>query len=376
MQLAYSEDHRMLSETLERFVTNEYAFETRDAAANSASGYSPELWSQFAELGIIGALFDEAAGGFGGRGTDIALVFEGIGRGIVAEPFHAVLRGGSCLAAGNDAQRELLETVIAGESLVTLAYCEPGSDYAADAVGTTATRDGDGWVIDGSKIAVPFGATADWVVVAARTAGDTGETHGVSLFVVPRTAAGLSSHGFTNVDGGASADLVFDKVRVGADALLGSENEGFPILASALDRGVLALSAEALGVMSVTSLLTLDYLRDRRQFGVHIGSFQALQHRIVEVVIGIEQARSAVANAASALDDEDERTAARMLSAAKYTVGRTGRRVSEEAIQMHGGNGMIWEVPVAHYAKRLVMIDHELGDEDFHLQRYIALGDE
>ena len=374
MQLAYNEDHRMLAETLERFVNNEYAFDTRDAAANSASGYSPELWSQFADLGIIGALFEESAGGFGGTGADIALVFEGIGRGIVAEPFHAVLRGGSCLAAGNEAQRELLESVIAGESLVTLAYCEPGTDYAPDRLGTSATRDGNDWVIEGRKIAVPFGDAADSIVVSARTAGDAENKSGISLFVVPRTAAGLGSDAYINVDGGGSADLVLDRVRVGGDALLGPEGDGYPILESALDRGVLALSAEALGVMSVTSQMTLDYLRDRRQFGVHIGSFQALQHRIVEVVIAIEQARSAVANAASALDG-DERRAGRTLSAAKYTVGRTGRRVSEEAIQMHGGNGMIWEVAVAHYAKRLVMIDHELGDEDYHLQRFIALAD-
>ena len=374
MQLAYNDDHRMLSETLERFVTREYAFETRDAAANSESGYSPELWSQFAELGIIGALFDEDAGGFGGRGTDIALIFEGIGKGIVAEPFHAVLRGGSCLAAGNEEQRALLESVIAGESLVTLAYCEAGSDYAADRVGTSATRDGDAWVIDGGKIAVPFGGVADHIVVSARTSGDAPGRGGISLFVVPRSAEGLKIDTYLNVDGGASADLAFDKVRVDANALLGSADDGYEILDGALSRGLLALSAESLGVMSVTADMTVDYLRERKQFGVHIGSFQALQHRIVEVIIAIEQARSAVANAASALD-EDEKTAARTLSAAKYTTGHTGRRTAEEAIQMFGGNGMIWEVPVAHYAKRLVMIDHELGDEDFHLQRYIALGD-
>jgi alkylation response protein AidB-like acyl-CoA dehydrogenase len=374
MQLAYNDDHRMLSETLERFVTREYAFETRDAAANSETGYSPGLWSQFAELGIIGALFDEEAGGFGGSGADIALVFEGIGKGIVAEPFHAVLRGGTCLAAGNDAQRALLENVIAGESLVTLACCEAGSDYVADRVGMTATRDGDGWVLDGSKIAVPFGGVADTIVVSARTSGDTRDRKGISLFVVPRSAAGISGNTFLNVDGGASADLAFEQVRVGDDALLGNADDGYAILDGALNRGLLALSAESLGVMTVTADMTVDYLRERKQFGVHIGSFQALQHRIVEVIIAIEQARSAVANAASALD-EDEKTAARTLSAAKYTTGHTGRRTAEEAIQMFGGNGMIWEVPVAHYAKRLVMIDHELGDEDFHLQRYIALGD-
>ncbi|MEJ2297665.1 MAG: acyl-CoA dehydrogenase [Woeseiaceae bacterium] len=374
MQLAYNDDHRMLSETLERFVTREYAFETRDAAANSETGYSPGLWSQFAELGIIGALFDEEAGGFGGSGADIALVFEGIGKGIVAEPFHAVLRGGTCLAAGNDAQRALLENVIAGESLVTLACCEAGFDYVADQVGMTATRDGDGWVLDGSKIAVPFGGVADTIVVSARTSGNTRDRKGISLFVVPRSAAGISGNTFLNVDGGASADLAFEQVRVGDDALLGNADDGYAILDAALNRGLLALSAESLGVMTVTADMTVDYLRERKQFGVHIGSFQALQHRIVEVIIAIEQARSAVANAASALD-ENEKTAARTLSAAKYTTGHTGRRTAEEAIQMFGGNGMIWEVPVAHYAKRLVMIDHELGDEDFHLQRYIALGD-
>ena len=374
MQLAYNEDHRMLAETLERFVNKEYAFETRDAAANSPSGFSEKLWSQFAELGIIGALFDESTGGFGGLGTDIALVFEGIGRGIVAEPFHAVLRGGACLAAGNESQRALLESVIAGESLVTLAWCEAGADYAAERITTTATRDGDGWMLDGSKVAVPFGDVADLIVVSARTSGDVAGSDGISLFVVPRAAIGLKSSSYTNVDGGASADLVFDKVRVEGDALLGDADAGYAILEGALNRGLLALSAEAVGVMSVTADLTTEYLRDRTQFGVHIGSFQALQHRIVEVVIAIEQARSAVVNAASALD-ENEQNAAKSLSAAKYTVGRTGRLVSEEAIQMHGGNGMIWEVPVAHYAKRLVMIDHELGDEDFHLQRYIALGD-
>ena len=284
------------------------------------------------------------------------------------------MRGGACLAAGNESQRALLESVIAGASLVTLAWCEAGADYSAERVATTATRDGDGWVLDGSKVAVPFGDVADSIVVSARTSGKVAGTDGISLFVVPRAAIGLRSSSYTNVDGGASADLVFDKVRVENDALLGNADAGFAILEGALHRGLLALSAEAVGVMSVTADLTTEYLRDRTQFGVHIGSFQALQHRIVEVVIAIEQARSAVVNAASALD-ENEQTAAKSLSAAKYTVGRTGRLVSEEAIQMHGGNGMIWEVPVAHYAKRLVMIDHELGDEDFHLQRYIALGD-
>jgi alkylation response protein AidB-like acyl-CoA dehydrogenase len=372
MQLGYEEQHQMLADTLARFVAKEYPFETRDEVANSAPGYSPELWQQLAEIGVIGALFDEDAGGFGGTGVDISLVFEGIGRGLVTEPFLAALLGGTCLERGNAAQREKLGEAIAGESLVTLAHCDPSAGYSPNYLTTSARPDAAGWTIDGRRIAVPCGAVADDFVVSARTAGDTGGTDGISLFLVPGAADGLVRDAYNTVDGGANADLTFTNVRVGPDALIGNEGEAFAVLVRAINRGVLALSAEALGVMSVTSDMTLQYLRDRRQFGVPIGSFQALQHRMADIVIAIEQARSAVINAASALD-EDEATAGLSLSAAKYTTGRTGRHVAEEAIQMHGGNGMTWEVPVAHYAKRLVMIDHELGDEDYHLQRYIAL---
>jgi hypothetical protein len=370
MQLGYSEDHQMLSDTLERFIANEYPFEIRDKTANSEAGFSKELWEQYAELGIIGALFDETAGGFGGTGVDISLVFEQVGRGIVAEPFLAVLLGGSCLACGSAGQRAMLEEVIAGARIVTLAHDEPNTGFEPTSVTTTARRDGDGWVLDGEKIVVPFGGVADDLVVSARTSDAN-----LALFLVPADTQGLTRQSYNNVDGGSSADIRLDDVRVGADAIIGADDDGARILQQAHHRGVLALSAEALGVMAVTSDLTLTYLRDRKQFGRPIGSFQALQHRMAEVVIAIEQARSAVVNAASAFD-EDELAAARTLSAAKYTTGRTGQKVSEEAIQMHGGNGMIWEVPVAHYAKRLVMIDHQLGDQDYHLQRYIALADD
>jgi alkylation response protein AidB-like acyl-CoA dehydrogenase len=373
MQLGYEEQHQMLADTLARFVAKEYPFETRDKIANSSSGYSAEIWQQLAEIGIIGALFDEDAGGFGGTGVDIALIFEGLGRGIVAEPFLATLLGGTCLEGGSDAHRSVLEEAIAGTRLVTLAHSDPEAGYETEYVTATARRDGDDWVVDGRKIAVPFGGVADDLVVAARTAGDATDTDGISLFLVAGTANGVSRSSYLNVDGGTSADIELASVRVGEDALIGEEGRGLELLRRAIGRGVLALSAEALGAMSVTSDMTLQYLRDRRQFGVPIGSFQALQHRMADVVIGIEQARSAVVNAASELD-EDETSAGRSLAAAKYTTGRTGRLVAEEAIQMHGGNGMIWEVAVAHFAKRLVMIDHQLGDEDFHLQRFIALG--
>ena len=373
MHLEYTEDHQMLSDMLGRFIAKEYSFDIRDEVANSAVGHSPEIWRQLADNGIVGALFDESVGGFGGRGFDIALIFEGLGRGIVPEPFLAALLGGSCIAAGSDAQKALLDELIGGQSLVTLAHSEPQNRYDIQDVVTNARRDGDSWLLNGYKIMVPFGSRADIIVVSARTAGELRDESGISLFLVRGDTSGLTRHGYNNVDGGLSADIEFSEVRVNDDALLGVAGDGHAILAEATRRGVLALSAEALGTMETTKEMTLEYLRNRRQFGVPIGTFQALQHRMADVLIAIEQVRSAVINAASALDG-GRLAAERMLAAAKYTAGRTGKLVAEEAIQLHGGNGMAWEVPLSHYAKRLIMIDHQLGDEDYHLERFIALG--
>jgi alkylation response protein AidB-like acyl-CoA dehydrogenase len=375
MNFEVAEDRRMLADTLGRFVKQQYGFATRDRIAKSAQGCSPELWRRFADLGAIGALFTEADGGFGGSGFDITVVFEQLGRGLVVEPFlgSAVLAGGAIAAAGNAAQRELVAGIIAGTRIAAFAHGEPDAHYELARVSTRAQRQGEAWVLDGVKAVVQHAEAADLFVVSARTAGAVDDAAGISLFLVPATAAGLSLRGYPTIDGARAAEVALNGVSVGAEALLGTPGAGCATLEKVVGAGILALCAESLGAMEAAKEATLEHLRTRRQFGVPIGSFQALQHRMADLLIEIEQARSAVINAAAAFDAE-RTLRERALSAAKATIGRVATQVAEESIQLHGGIGMTWELPLAHYAKRLVMIDHQLGDEDHHLARYIALG--
>ncbi len=375
MNFEHTQERRMLADSLNRFVAEQYSFEKRDRIAASAHGFSTEIWQQFAELGVIGALFRETDGGFGGAGFDIAVVFEALGRGLVVEPLlgSAVLAGEAIATAGNAAQKTVLDELIAGSTIAALAHDEPDSYYELARVQSRAERSASGWVLSGAKAVVAQGEQSDLFVVSARSAGAVDDEAGISLFLVPATTPGLVVRGYPAIDGGRAAELTFNEMALGADALLGVEGQGYATLERAIGRGVLALCAEALGAMEAARAATLEYLRTRKQFGVFIGSFQALQHRMADLLLEIEQARSAVINAAAALD-ADRLTRERALSAAKFSIGRIGALVAEESIQLHGGIGMTWELPLAHYAKRLVMIDHQLGDEDHHLQRYIALG--
>ncbi len=375
MNFEHTEDRRMLSDMLRRFVAEQYDFATRERNAKMPQGYNPEFWRRYAELGAIGALFTEEHGGLGGAGFDISVVFEALGRGLVLEPFLDALMVGSAIArAGNAAQHEALDGLIAGSITAALAAAEPQSGYALSDVRTRAERSGDGWVLNGAKAVVTAGEHADLFLVSARSAGADDDAAGISLFLVSAGTPGLSARGYDLIDGGRAAELTLTQVALGPDSLLGEAGAGYALLEHATGRGLLALCAEAVGAMDCARDATLEYLRTRRQFGVPIGSFQALQHRMADVLLEIEQARSAVINAAAALDNPDRVTRERALSAAKYTIGRIGTLVAEESIQLHGGIGMTWELPLAHYAKRLVMIDHQLGDEDHHLRRYIALG--
>jgi alkylation response protein AidB-like acyl-CoA dehydrogenase len=355
MNFEHSDDRRMLADTLARALRDGYPIETRNAGAYGDTGYDPAVWAQLSELGIVSALFDEAAGGFGGSGFDILVVFEALGRALVVEPFLGALMAGRALAvAGGHA--EALAAIVSGDTIAAFAH-----DDAATPV--TATRTGDGWVLDGTKAVVRQAAAASLFVVSVED--------GSEVFVVPADAPGVSVRSYNVVDGGAAGEVTFADISLGEDARL--DGDARRIHDAAIGAGLLALCAEAVGVMEYVKEATLGYLRDRKQFGVPIGKFQALQHRMATVLLEIEQARSAVINAAAAFDCNDATARERALSAAKYTIGRTGALVAEEAVQMHGGIGMTWEYAVSHYAKRLVMIDHQLGDEDFHLQRYIAL---
>ena len=375
MNFEHTEDRRMLADTLNRFVSEQYGIEHRNQLAYGQEGHSPALYAQFAELGAIGALFPEDAGGFGGAGFDISVVFEALGRGLVAEPLlDALVVGQALIAAGSESQKAKLQDIIAGDLICALAHDEPGSHYELNNVSTTATQTASGWMLNGTKGVVALGEKADLLLVSARTGGSQLDASGISLFLVDGSAAGLSKRGYQRFEGGRAADITFNNVQVPADALVGAQGKGYAVLEHISGYALLALASESLGAMDVAKQHTLEYLQTRKQFGVAIGTFQALQHRMADVLLEIEQARSAVINAASAVDTAQGAAKEKVLSAAKYTVGYVGTKVAQESIQLHGGIGMTWELPLAHYAKRLVMIDHQFGDEDHHLARFIALG--
>lgn len=365
MDFALSEERQMLTDTLSRFVREKYDLPTRHKAAAREGGFDPAMWERFAELGAVGALLPEDAGGFGGAGEDIMVVFEALGGGLVVEPFlaTAILGATPLIGAGKD---DMLEEVIGGTLHLALAHTEPDSRFEMSRVFCEADEDG---VITGRKSVVINGATAGMLIVSARSSGDEADEAGIGLWLVDPKAEGVSMRAYGTVEGGQAAEFTFDGVKGEA---LGDPEGGYEALERALGRGVLALCAEALGAMEVCKTLTLDYLKTRKQFGQPLGKFQALQHRMVEMVIAIEQARSLTMLAAGMLEaPRAERE--RALSAAKNMVGRVGRLIAEETIQLHGGIAMTWEYSAPHFAKRLTMIDHLLGDEDFHLARFLKL---
>ncbi|WP_428374472.1 acyl-CoA dehydrogenase family protein [Lichenicoccus sp.] len=372
MDFDLSDDRRMLADTLVRFLGDRYGFGQRDRIAASDDGFSREVWSQLAGLGMIGALFGEAAGGYGGGGFDINTVFQPLGRFLVVEPFLGTLLAGRVLQAAGGHQA-LLDEVIAGTRLITAAFYEPHGRYDPSEVTMRATAHDGGFVLDGAKAVVPHLAASDFILVSARRSGGPGDAEGISLFLVPRSAPGVAIRDYGLIEGGRSGELLLHEVALGAGALVGGGRPAYALVEHAVAAGVVALASEAVGIMEFARDATLDYLRTRTQFGVPIGKFQALQHRMATLLIEIEQARSATINAAACLDG-DRLARERAASAAKFTIGRVGTLVAEEAIQMHGGIGMTWELPLPHYAKRLTMIDHQLGDEDYHLARYIGLG--
>jgi alkylation response protein AidB-like acyl-CoA dehydrogenase len=373
MDFNLSDDRRMLKESLSRFLQDRYDFGTRNRIAASDEGYDKEIWAQMAELGLIGAMLPEELGGFGGQGFDIIAVMEELGRAIVVEPVlpTAVLGAGILADAGSDAQKALLEDVIAGNLLLAFAHGEPESRYSQSDVRCRAEKSGDGWVLNGRKAVVLNGDTADKLIVTARISGADEDEAGLALFLIDAGTPGLTRRGYATVDGGRAAEVMLENVAVASSAEIGTPGEAFPVIERAIGRGILAVCAEALGAMEAARDMTLEFLRSRKQFGVPLGKFQALQHRMVEMCLEIEQARSATILAAGRMG-EDRAVREAALSAAKNLVGRTARLVSEDSIQLHGGIGMTWEYALPHFAKRLTMIDHLFGDADEHLERFIA----
>jgi len=374
MDFRLSDERQMLQDSLRRFLRDRYDTETRNAILDSETGFSPEIWSGLAELGVLGALFTEDQGGFGGAGFDIATVFEELGRAGVVEPVleTALLGGGLLAELGTDDQRALVEEVIGGGLHLALAHGEPAGRYDLTHVETRAVQEGETLTLTGRKAVVTNAEAADHLIVSARETGDVLDERGISLFLVPRDAPGLTIQGYAVISGGRAAEVMLDGVTLGQDARLGPAGGAFAALETQLARAGVALAAESLGAMETATELTRDYLMTRKQFGRPIGTFQALQHRFSDLLIELEQARSAAINAAGHLES-DPKTRDLHIAAARNLMGRAGRLVAEEAIQMHGGIAMTQEYELAHIAKRIVMCDHRFGDTDYHLERFIAL---
>ena len=343
----------------------------------SESGYSEAVWSRFAELGLLALPFDPELGGIGGGGVELMLVMEQLGHGLVVEPYlPTVVLGGTALEHGlrGTARAEAIGALAEGRLKLAWAHAEARGRYAETWVETTARRDGTGYVLDGKKAVVVHGAAADRLVVSARTSGAAADRDGITLFLVDRTAKGVRLLPYRTIDGQRAAEVTLERVNVGADAVLGEVGRGADLIARILDRGAAALCAEAVGAMTALQEATLEYLKTRQQFGQPIGRFQALQHRMVDMLINLEQARSLAILAAVKSDSEDARERARAVSAAKSGIGRYGRFLGQQAIQLHGGMGMTDELVVGHWFKRLTIIDALLGDQDHHLARFVAHG--
>ena len=370
MDFNYSNEQIALQETLRRFISRDYGFERRRELARSDLGFSAEAWAQYAELGLLSLSFPEEFGGLGGNAVDIMLVMEQIGRGLLLEPFlsSVVMCGGLIRDAGSDSLKaNLLPRIGRGELKLALACYEAAGRYDLSRLACTAVRNGGGWRLTGRKIVVLDAPSADYFLVSAR-GGDAGGAG--SLFLIERGTAGVSLRSYPTQSGHRAADLRLDDVVVGADALIGAPGSGLAMVERAVDKGVAALCAESVGIIAALNETTLIYLKTRKQFGVPIGKFQALQHRMADMFIAAEQSRSMAVNAAVYADSEDAAVRRRAVSGAKAYIGRAARLVGQEAVQMHGAMGVVDDVIVSHYFKRLTMIDMSFGDADHHLARF------
>jgi alkylation response protein AidB-like acyl-CoA dehydrogenase len=370
----FTEEQEMLRDSVARFVQDEYDFETRRAVVADESGFSAKNWQTFAELGWLSIPFAEEYGGFGGNAVDSMVVMEELGRGLVAEPYIAtvLLFGGLIQNAGSSAQKEAwLERIIGGEVQGAFAFLERQSRYQLADVMTTASADGDGYVLKGEKTVVFNGSAAQAFVVSARTRGEQSDEDGISLFLVDADAVEKTS--FRLMDGQLVANIRLDNVKLGADALLGELDGGYAVIETVTNEVILALCAEALGIMGKLNATTVEYTKTREQFGVAIGSFQALQHRMVETFMAYEQTKSMLYRAVCSVEADDAAAAQRDLHALKIMVGKAGKLVGDEAIQMHGGMGLTDELDVGHYVKRLMMIRSTFGDADYHQAKFNEL---
>jgi pimeloyl-CoA dehydrogenase small subunit len=370
MDFDLSEEQRMLKESVERLIGERYDFEQRTSYMKEASGFSRAMWQQYADIGLLGLPFPEKYGGMGGGAVETMIVMEAFGRGLTLEPYLAtvVMGGGTIALVGSEAQRaDILPRIASGDLLLALAYCEPQSRYDLGDVATTARRDADGWILDGTKSFVAHGDSADKLIVSARISGDRRSEDGIGLFLVDANATGVTRRGYPTQDGQRAAEVKLTNVKLRSSDALGEPGKGLATLRRIAERTLAATGAEAVGGMAAAHEITVDYLKTRKQFGVTIGSFQALQHRAVDMLVSLEQARSMALLATMMVDEPDPVERAKNISAATVQLRRSARFVGQQAVQLHGGIGMTLEYKIGHYFKRFTALDTIFGDTDHHL---------
>ncbi|HVC63139.1 MAG TPA: acyl-CoA dehydrogenase family protein [Acetobacteraceae bacterium] len=372
MDFDLSDEQRLLQDTITRLLGDRYAFEQRKGYLQAPEGFSPALWSQYAELGLLGLPFAEEYGGFGGGAQEIMLVMQAFGRALILEPYLAtVVLGGTALrVAGSDAQRtEILPAIAEGRMKLAFAHSERQARYDLTDVVTTAKRNGGGWVLDGAKSVVVHGDAADRLVLSARTSGDRYDSAGITLFLVDTTASGVARRGYATRDEQRAADVALSNVTVADADVLGEVGAGLPIVRRVVEAGIAATAAEAVGAMEAMHAMTLEYSKTREQFGKPIGSYQVVQHRLADMFMTMEQGRSMAMLATMMVDHPEAAERARKIAMAKVGVGQAGRYVSQSAIQMHGGIGMTEEYAVGHYFRRCMAIERLFGDPAHYLDK-------
>ena len=379
MDFDLNDEQRQLKDSLERLLAANYGdLNKRLSYMKQPKGYSDALWKQYADLGLLAVPFAEEHGGLGQGLTETMIIAEAFGRALAIEPYFAtvILAGGVLRHSGNSAQlTALVPAIVEGKLTLALAHQERQARYDIADTATTARADGKGgFTLEGEKNVVLAGDSADKLIVTARVSGGRTDRSGVGLFLIVGKASGVTRRGYPTQDGMRAADVTLSAVRVGPEAVLAAPEKGLPVLERVVDEAIAALAAEAVGGMAALHELTVEYLKTRKQFGVPIGSFQVLQHRAVDMLTALEQARSMAYFATMMAAEPEPRERRKAMSAAKVQIGRSARLVGQEAIQLHGGIGMTMEYKAGHYFKRLTMIDMAFGDADHHLRELARAG--
>jgi len=375
MNFDYTEEQNMLKDSVARFVQDQYDFDARCKNAALDDGFSRENWSTFAELGWLSVPFAEEHGGFGGSVIDTMLLMEEFGKGLVLEPFLStvVLFGGLLNKGGSASQQDNnIGAIIEGSLQGAVAFNERQSRFELSDVKTTASETSNGYSLSGEKTVVFNGLVADKLIVSARTSGAQSDHAGISLFMIDANAEGVSKASYRMMDGQIVANISLENVAVSAEAVVGQVGEGLGLLQSVVSEAIVAVGAEAVGIMDKLHSTTVEYTKTREQFGVAIGSFQVLQHRMVEMFMECEQVRSILYRAACSVAGQQQ-DAEKDVLALKVLIGRAGKLVGDEALQIHGGIGMTDELDVGHYTKRLMMINTLFGDADYSQQKFATL---